>query len=777
MDRSWLKRRGNAYIGAPVERVEDFRFLRGRGEYVDDIRRDGHWHAAIFRSPIAHARIRSIDLSGALAVPGVRAALTADDVVRPLPRIPLRIPRANEHRAAAYQQPVIAADFVRYVGEPVAVILADTPEVAEDALERIAFDTDPLPVVASHDRGEDGTLLFPETGSNCALLYDIVRGSADEAFRSADYVCRREFVVQRQTALPMETRGLLADWDERAARLMLHGAAKVPFQNRKVLAAMLGVSESKVELIECDVGGAFGVRGDFYPEDFLIAFAALRFKRAVKWIEDRREHLASINHARDVSCSIEMACRRDGAILGLRGETTVDIGAYARPSITNTVRIVSQFLSGPYRIANIQLRSRGLVSNKTPCGVYRGPGRFESAFFYERLIDIAAGELGIDRLDIRRRNLISKEEMPYPLAVSKPDDGLGATSCDSGDYLATFELCLREFGWQERCKHDGQLIDGRYHGIAAGCFIEGGAAGPRENARMVVQPDGIVSVSVGSSAIGQGLETVHSQIAAEALELPIERINLRHGSTTLLGEGFGSFASRSTVMGGGAVLNAANNLLDALKAAASRRMGVVAELLRTSDGNVVAPDGRTLSFAELATDGISAIGTFANSKTTYAYGAAAAHVAVDPRTGHVELISYMVVDDVGRVVNPLTMHGQLIGATVQGLGGVFAEQLCYDDQGQLLTGSLADYLVPLATDFPVIRALTTEDHPSPNNPLGAKGAGEGGIIPTGGVVANAVTSALRQFDVHVDSLPLSPPRVWELIQASISSNRRRHPGA
>jgi carbon-monoxide dehydrogenase large subunit len=578
--------------------------------------------------------------------------------------------------------------------------------------------------------------------------------------------------VQRQTAVPLETRGLLAEWDVSVDKLILHGAAKVPFQNRSALAAMLRLDEAHVDLIECDVGGGFGVRGDFYPEDFLIAFAAYRFKRPVKWIEDRREHLLSINHARDVSCSIEIACRRDGTLLGLRGETSVDIGAYARPSITNTVRIAAQFLSGPYRIPNIHLQSYGRVSNKTPSGVFRGPGRFESSFFIERMLDTVAHDLGINRLEIRRRNLVAKSEMPYPLAITAPDDGLVPTSCDSGDYAAAFELCLSEFGWTDRLKLDGQLIDGRYHGIAAGCFIEGGGAGPRENARMVAETDGTVSVFVGSSAIGQGLETSHSQIAAEALELPIDRIRLLHGSTTYLHEGFGSYASRATVMGGGAILATAETFLARLKVVAAARLGVAAEHLRISESNVIAPDGAVLSLAQLAADGVSAIGSFANNKSTYAYGTAAAHVAVDVRTGHVALIDYLVVDDVGRVINPLTLHGQVIGATVQGLGGVFGEQLSYDVQGQLLIGTLADYLLPLATDFPSIRAVTTQNHPSPNNPLGAKGAGEGGIIPTGGVIANAVVSALRSFGVQIDALPLAPPRIWELIQ---SSSRRRSP--
>jgi carbon-monoxide dehydrogenase large subunit len=385
------------------------------------------------------------------------------------------------------------------------------------------------------------------------------------------------------------------------------------------------------------------------------------------------------------------------------------------------------------------------------------------------MLDIIAQDLSIDRVAIRRKNLVTAQEMPYPLATTAPDDGLAPTSCDSGDYQATLDHCLREFGWADKIALDGKLIGDRYHGIAVGCFIEGGGAGPRENARMVAAADGTVSVFVGSSAIGQGLETVLSQVAAEALELPIERICLLHGSTTHLHEGFGSFASRSTVMGGGAILAAAENFLAQMKSVAAVRLSVSPDALRTSDGTIIAPDGRVIALAELATTGITANGSFANSKSTYAYGTAAAHVTVDARTGHVALLDYVVVDDVGRAINPLTLHGQMIGATVQGLGGVFGEQLSYDAEGQLLVGTLADYLVPVATDYPSIRAVTTQNHPSPHNPLGAKGAGEGGIIPTGGVVANAVTSALRGFGIQINTLPLTPPYIWELIQRSVAS--------
>jgi len=758
----------NTYVGAPVERVEDLRFLRGRGEYVADMSRDGQWHAAVFRSSVAHGRILSIDTSAALAIPGLRAIFTAEDIGRPVPRIPLRIPQAEEHRGAPYRQPVIADGTVRYVGEPIAIVIAESPEIAEDALDGIVLEIETLPAVVDHRAAEDGPLLFSETNSNCAIIYSATRGDIDAALREADYVRRETFCVDRQSALPMETRGMLAEWDGAAGKLIIHGAAKVPFQNRSALSQMLGLPEARVELMECDVGGGFGVRGDFYPEDFLVPFAAYRLRRPVKWIEDRREHLLTINHARDIACSIELACRRDGTILGLRGETVVDIGAYVRPSITNTVRIVAQFMSGPYRIPNVHVESHGRLSNKTPSGVFRGPGRFEASFFCERMLDIVANELGIDRIELRRKNLILASQMPYALAVVSPDDNLAPTSCDSGDYAQALDQCVSRFGWREKAPLDGQLIDGRYHGIAISCFIEGGGAGPRENARMVVEVDGTVSVYVGSSAIGQGLETALSQIAADALELPIEHIRLRHGSTTYLSMGFGSYASRATVMGGSAILAAAENLRARLRAAAAARLGLAPDILRIVEGVIVAPDGRTMPWAELAA-GVSADGTFVSSKSTYAYGSAAAHVSVDVKTGHVALLDYLVVDDVGRAVNPLVLHGQLLGATVQGLGGALGESLPYDADGQLLVGTLADYLLPVATDYPTVRVITTQDHPSPNNPLGTKGSGEGGIIAPGGVIANAVTSALRSFGVQVNALPLSPPRLWELIQARRST--------
>ena len=757
-------RRPNTFIGSPVERVEDLRFLRGRGQYLDDLSRAGEWHAAIVRSPVAHGRIRSIDTAAALAMPGVNAVLTAGDIGRPIPTIPFR--RANP-TIAPYAQPVIAEEAVRYVGEPMAVVLADAAALAEDAAAAVTFDIDHLPAVTDrHASARGEVLLFAGTGTNRAALVTASKGDVEFAFRAATHTRGETFRTQRLSAMPMETRGLLAEWDAASGKLKVSGAAKLPFFNRRAMAQMMGLAEEAVDYLEFDVGGGFGARGEFYPEDFLVAFAARKFGRPIKWVEDRREHFMAIAHSRETECEIEMAFDADGLILGLRGDIYVDIGAYVRPNGMTPVRNAAQFTSGPYRIPNIHLNAHALTSNKTPAGTYRGPGRFEGCFFCERMLDMAADELGLDRLAIRRRNLISLGEMPYRLASVAPNDGFGETACDSGDYTSTFDRCVREARWSEKAPLQGKLIGGRYHGLGIACFIEGGASGPRESARMVVEPDGCISVYVGSSAVGQGIETILAQIAADALELPLERVRIYHVSTTYLPEGFGSYGSRSTVMGGCAIVLAAAALLDKFRAAAVARLGVAAGELSIAGGVARAADGRTLALCEAGA--LCADGTFSNTKATYTYGTAIAHVAVDPKTGQVDLVDYVVVDDVGRIINPLTLHGQVIGAAVQGLGSVFTEEIAYDENGQLLVGSLADYMIPVATDYPFLRAISLEEHPSPNNPLGAKGAGEGGIIPVGGAVANAVAAALRPFGAEPRALPLTPPRVWQLIRDAAS---------
>src|SRR5215470_13818628 len=756
------KRTTNAFIGSAIERVEDFRLLRGRGQFVDDLARENLLHAVILRSSVAHGRIRSIDTAAARARPGVHAVITAADIGAAVPTIPLR--QDSSPAFKPFEQPVIAHDKVRYVGEPVAVVLAESAAAAEDALGAITLAIEPLPaVVTSAAAATDDVLLFEAARSNRALTLTGVRGDADDAFKNAAYVRRETFAVQRHGAVPMEPRGLLAEWDGARGRLTVFGAAKVPFVNRRILAKQLGLPESAVRMVENDVGGGFGARGEFYPEDFLIPFAARLTGRPVKWIEDRREHLSATNHARNADCELEIACDRDGTIIALRGHAYTDQGAYIRTNGPTAARNIAQVLNGPYRIPHVRIDVSLMMTNKTPSGTYRGPGRFEADFFRERLFDIAAAELGLDRVEFRRRNLIAEAEQPYQLPTVAPLDI--STETDSGDYRVTLDRCLAEIDWPGKMALQGTLVDGRYRGTAIGCYIEGGASGPGESARLVLGADGKVTVFVGSSAIGQGLETVCAQIAADALEIPMRDIaGVLHGSTDGVTQGYGSYSSRSVVMGGNAIVAAAGKLRDAICAAAATKLNCGADDVVIDAGTVRGPRGASLPLGTFA--GLSAEYAYSSNKRTYSYGAHAAHVAVDPKTGQVELLDYVAVEDVGRIINPLTLHGQAVGAVVQGLGGVFLEHFVYDSEGQLLTGSFADYLLPTASDFPRIRAVALEDKPSPNNPLGAKGAGEGGIIPVAGVVANAVAAALASFGVEPRELPLSPPRVWELMHAA-----------
>jgi carbon-monoxide dehydrogenase large subunit len=762
----------NTFVGQPIERVEDARLLTGRGTFVDDIDLPGLVHAAIVRSAVAHGRLAHIDASAARTMPGVVALVTAADI-GPIPAISVRM--APAPRQERFQQPVIAADKVRYVGEPVAVVLAESRAQAEDAADAVAIGIDELPPVADTAAAErPDALLFEEHATNVCDSYVVTLGDAAAAFASADYVRRESFYVHRHTAMPLETRGLIARWDAGERRMTVWGAAKVPFHNRRQLAGMLRLPEAAVELIEVDVGGGFGVRGEFYPEDFLIPFASRFAGRPVKWIEDRREHMLATNHSRDVSCDLEIACRRDGTIVALRGRLIADMGAYIRTTGMVIPSRAAQFLPGPYRIGNVSIEVKAVLTNKTPAGSYRGPGRFEANFFRERIIDMTARELRIDAAEFRRRNLIRAAEMPYDGGKLVPYDS--PTLLDSGDYPAALERCLAEVGWADKARLQGALVDGRYHGLGLACFVESGGSG-KETARLRVEPDGGVVLCIGSSSLGQGIETSFAQIAADALGLPMTRIRVLHDTTSRLAEGFGSYHGRSMVMGGPAVLDAADKLLDLVRARAASHFGCAPSDLTLNEGCVVGPDGRSADFGFLSGLGpaLEADGAFASPKRTYSYGTHAAHVAVDPRTGQVEVIDYVGVEDAGRLINPLIVRGQKIGAIVQGLGGVFLDHLLYDEQAQMLTGSFADYLLPTATDFPRVRSVSLELKPSPMNPLGVKGAGEDGIIPVGAAVGNAVAAALAPLGVEPVALPLSPPRLWRLIAQGRATARAAPP--
>jgi aerobic carbon-monoxide dehydrogenase large subunit len=763
-----MKRDKLPYVGSPVERFEDLRLLRGQGQFIDDLHLDGMLHAAVLRSPVAHAKITHIELDEALEIDGVVRIFTAFDFSEDIPRIPVRLfPRPE---LSPFEQPVIARERVRYVGEPVAVVVAKTAALAEDALELISFDFESLESVSDIGLGDlsfdavrkPAVALFDDYPENRATTYSVTKGSIEGIFESAPYKRREKFYVHRHTGITMETRGIVAAWDAARNCMRVYGASKVPFANRKILARLMKLPETSVEMIEGDAGGSYGVRGEFFPEDFLIPFAAMHLQRPVKWIEDRREHFLSISHARDVQADLEIACERDGRILGLRGSIRVDVGAYLRTAGVISPRNAAQFLPGPYRVPNIDINVAVELSNKAPSGTYRGPGRYEADFFRERLFDLVADELQIDPVSFRRLNLVKESELPYTMPTVDPSPN--PTALDSGVYEQVLDMCLEKASWDEKKSLQGKEVDGLYHGLAVGCFIEGGAAGPSENAKIELDEAGNFLIFVGSSLVGQGLQTVLSQISADALGVDIDRIRILHGSTIYVKDGWGSYHSRSTVMGGSAILLCVKDFVPLMEQVGAEMLGMDLGEVRFVGGELVALDGRSLPLSAIADRCLSVERTFFNSKHTFSYGTHVAHVGVDVGTGRVSILDYVAVEDPGVIVNPVTLHGQSVGAIVQGLGGTLMEHLVYDEAGQMLTASFVDYPMPLASDFPNIRSYSIALRPSPNNPLGIKGAGEGGIIPVGGLIANAVANALRSFKVQPKCLPLSPPIVWRLVQ-------------
>ena len=756
----------NKFVGRPIERVEDGRLLRGKGLFVDDLALDGMLHVAIVRSAVAHGRIGHVDVAAARALPGVVAAYVGADFDA-LPSIPVRL--APLDGVERYVQRPIATDKVRFVGEPVAVVVATRPEIAEDGADLVDVGIDALPAITDWATASaDRSLLFEAQGTNVAARYTVGDGDIEAAFAAAAYTRRETLSCHRHTALPMETRGLVAAWDAADETLTIWGSTKVLWHNRRAIAGALGLNLDQVQMLGRDIGGGFGVRGELYPEDYLVPFVARDLGRPVKWIEDRREHLMATNHSREMDCDLEIACAADGTILGLRGIVYADMGAYTRTNGGIVPARAAQYIVGPYKVPATAFTVAMFMTNKTPVGTYRGPGRFEANFFRERLMDMAAADLGIDAADFRRANLIRSEDLPYSTGNLVPFEKPAVY--DTGDYRAGLERVLEAVDYDRLRRLNGQEIDGRRHGVGLACFVECSGGGPRENARFALDGDGCVSVFTGGSFVGQGLETALTQIAADGLGLPMERIHVCNGSTRDLTEGFGTFASRSAIKAGSAVAATAKTFIDETLALASEMIGRPTNDLHWHNGAVAAHDGTVLfELADLARyaaekgQALSVEGSFQNPELTFSYGAHAAHVAVDPRTGHVDVLDYYAVEDIGVAINPLVIHGQLIGSIVQGLGGTFLDHLVYDDQGQLLTGTLADYLVPTATDFPIVRGESYADKAAPSNPLGVKGAGEGGIVGVAGAVANAVAAALRPLGAEITRLPLSPSRVWQAI--------------
>jgi carbon-monoxide dehydrogenase large subunit len=767
------------YIGAPIRRKEDRRFLRGQGQFVDDVKLPFMLHAAILRSPHAHARILSIDPSAALEMEGVAGVITFQDIedsVEPRP-IPIRM-RTYVGIEQFLQHP-LAKDKVRYVGEPVAVVLAESRYLAEDALDGVAVEYGPLPPVVDVWQSMQGdSLLFEEHGTNLAYEFASELGDADRAFQEADYTRKEEFRCHRHTANPLETRGLVASYSAGRQELTVWGETKVPHFNRGVLASLLQIPEHRIHYIEPDVGGGFGVRGEFYPENFLVPFAAMKSGRPVKWIEDRMEHLISANHSREHVCELEVAAKSDGTILGMRTKIYGALGGYVRTHGASVPVSTATMLTGPYRIPNYQWDVKCLLTNKVGMGTFSAPGRYESCFFRERMLDMMASDLNIDPTELRLKNLIPPTEMPYELGRTRPEDY--SLIYDSGDYPAVLKKALEVIDYQALKPTSGRHQDGRFHGVGVACFVKSTGTGtPYEGARVVVTGPDQVAVYLGIATLGQGHETVMAQICADGLGVPLDYIAVYHGNTDLMPFGGGTFASRGTTLAGNAVYGAARQLKEKIIRISAGYLDVDPSEIEFAQGRIYRTgslsDGPVLDLGqalELAgpvsrynqgEKGLEATYYFESSQECYPCGAHAVHLAVDPGTGHIEILKYAIAEDVGHVINPLLLTGQVVGAAAQGVGATILEELVYDQEGQPLAGSFMDYLLPTSTDIPAFDIAVLDLAPSPINPLGVKGAGEIGIVATGAALANAVSNALG---VEVRDLPLSPNNIKKLLRHS-----------
>jgi aerobic carbon-monoxide dehydrogenase large subunit len=763
-------------IGQPIKRKEDFRLLTGRGKYAADIRLPGLLHAAMLRSPRPHARIAAIRAGAARALPGVAAVITADDLGA-VGRIPVRLGQRAGVGPNACLQPPLATGLVRYVGEPIAFVVADSRYLAEDAAELIEIDWEPLPVVADVRRATEAgaPVLHPDAGGNIIERLSARAGNVESGLAAAERRLVERFAVQRHTGVPMETRGLTAAHEPGTGMLTLWGVAKVPHFNRRVLADLLGHPEHLIHFIELEVGGGFGVRGEFYPEDFVVPWTAVRLGRPVQWVEDRREHLMAANHSRQQYHEVEIGVRRDGTIVALRDRFTVDLGAYIRTHGVVVPELTIALLPGPYRVSNYECEALCVMTNKTPTGTYRGPGRYEGTFVRERLIDRVAAALELDPADVRRRNFIDAREMPYEVGGAT----LGQkTVYDCGDYRSAFEQALAAADYKAaRAEQARARGEGRYLGIGFGCVLEKAGLGPWEYARVEVDGTGRVVVYSGVAAVGQGIETTLAQVVADQLQMSADDVTVVHGDSARVPFGIGGFASRGAAVALPAALEAARKVRDKI-------FLIAAGLLEAHAGDLVLEAGavhvrglpeRAVTLRQLARaavpgppgmePGLQAAHLFEAPRMTYPYGTHVALVEVDPGTGRVLLRKYVVTYDVGRAINPMIVGGQIAGGLAQGLGGAIFEELVYDDQGQPLATTFMDYLVPTAMDMPegtIVKIL--EETPTPLNPLGVKGVGEGGSSGAGAAIANAVADALAPLGIAITELPLSPDRIAGLVR-------------
>ena len=759
-------------IGLRSPRKEDYRLLVGGGRFGADVELPRAVHVRIVRSSIAAGDLLKVDVTEARALPGVVDVLTAVDLPADL-RIPVRL-TVQGLDLADHLQPVLARDVVRYVGEPVAVVVAEDCYIAEDAAELVQIEIEERDVLLDVDEASPGHVVAD---------FRLGFGNVEAAFSEAERVISLDFTVGRHTAVPMETRALVVDYVGATGGLEIFGATKVPVFNQQVLASLLAVDQSTIRMHAMDAGGGFGVRGEFYPEDFLIPWVAQRLRRPVSWVEDRAEHLVSVNHSREQRHRIEVALDTEGTILGLRDDIRHDNGAYIRTHGVIVPELTLAMLPGPYRVPAYDGRVRVVLTNKTPCGTYRAPGRFEGTTAREQLLDLVAAELGMDRVELRRRNLLARDELPHARAMNT----LGTdVVLDTGDYPGLLDRALAEaekLGWNGL--RENARAEGRRIGMGVSMFLEKSGLGPHDTADVEVTSTGRVRVHSGGTSLGQGIETVLAQIAADEFGVSLDTVDVVNGDTLLQPYGTGSWASRSTVVTGSAVRGAGREVAKRLRELAASMLEVAEDDVEIAEGQVRVRGAATnaLTFADVwqgaqpgsswlrtgEPAGLNARHRFSVDHMTYPYGCHICVAEVDPGTGGVQVLRYLVAYEVGRAVNPTLVEGQLRGGVAQGVGGALLEQFRYDESGQPQVTTFMDYLMPTASEIPDVDLLVCEDFPA-NNPLGVRGAGEGGLTGAGAAVASAVSDALGL--PAMSQLPITPGMLVTLSATGALSDKQ-----
>jgi carbon-monoxide dehydrogenase large subunit len=782
-----------SFVGRSISRREDRRLLTGRGQFIADLELPQMLHAVFVRSPLAHARIRAIDLSRAAATPGVIYALSGPELARQLPPVPdtqLALPSKwttlVQHKFINPQQPLLAYDKVRHVGEAVAVMLAETRHAAEDAAELVTLDLDPLPPMLDPEAAlrPDAVLIHDRFETNLIGGFTVGKGDLDSALARSPHKLQRRFHHHRYAAMPMECRGVVSLHDPRTDSVTIWSATQVVHWVRREAAAVLKVPEARVRCIALDVGGGFGVKGHVYPEDLLIPFLARKLGRPVQWIEDRHEHLLCSCQSRDQIHDVDVGFNDEGRILALRDRFIVDCGAW-NPIGAGVVYNTAVHLPGPYKIDAIAIDARIAATNKVPNAPYRGAGRPEAAFAMERIIDLVANELGLEPAEARLRNMIRADEMPYRVGMPYRDGQ--PIVYDGGDYPAALEKALGALGglaaFRERQR--AARKEGQYLGLGIGCYVEGTGVGPFESATVRVDPSGKIFVASGACPQGQGMETIFAQVVADAWRVAPDDVVISLGDTAGIAIGFGTIASRTTVTLSAAIHGASERLRAKVFAIAANALECASTDLELRQGcvGIVGVPGAELSLAKVAQAarpgwdhsrpggvdaGLEETYYYEPPTVTWSYAVHAAVVDIDVEIGRVKIEKYVVAHDCGVMVNPMLVEGQIVGGAVQGIGGALLEEIKYDSQGQPLTTSFMDYILPTARDVPRLH-LIHQHSPSPLNPLGVKGVGEGGPIGPPAALANAISDALHPFKVEFNRTPITPRHIRETIREALRS--------